>query len=140
MSAAPTDKIVGIEPTFEERELVEWGEQTKKNSLPFLNDTLRQLVLIDAALLGGGLALNEKILHPLGRGLGLLCLLVSLAAALWGMLPYGADVNLAIPEHIRIAREAGFRFKDRALKVAASALFAAFCLAAVGLVIRLIWP
>jgi hypothetical protein len=131
--------VTGREPTAEEIDLLSWGEKAARKTLPFLNETLARLVVLNSALLGGSLFIDKNSLPGACRALAVVLLLGSLGASLLGTLPYGATVSPQRIEQVRRVRDAGLRLKDLSLKAAACCLFAAFLVAVVGVAAKAIW-
>jgi hypothetical protein len=121
---------------------VEWARESLKRNLPFVNEVLRGLVTLDTALLGGSvLWLGPQIVPAWFRLAVVLCFLLSLAAAFWGMLPYtGTAVDLRCPDLIHKHKTEALRTKQFWVWVAAWCLIAGFAVALVGLLARMVWP
>src|SRR4051794_11246241 len=69
--------------TAEEAFFAEWGRESLKQTIPFLNDAIQKLITLDAALIGGGLLLgpHKDVLPPGGRVFALGCFVLSLLFA-----------------------------------------------------------
>src|SRR5579859_1321922 len=81
---------------------VDWAKETVKRTIPFLNETLRQLVMLNAALFGGAATLLDK--GKIGAGFQtalLICFLLSLFFAACGMLPYQGQARMTVPDEVR---------------------------------------
>ncbi len=95
---------------------------------------LRQMVTLTTALLAGSAALLSQLRIAracIGLSAGLL--IISLVAALFGMFPREAVVNISCLEDIKKERDRGMQVKMRCLKIAGACLVAAFCVLVYGL-------
>jgi hypothetical protein len=111
--------------TIKETELFEWAEETHRNSLGVLTDSLKQLVTISSAVLGGSAALYNLI--PMSNSckvIFFILLLGVLGISLWGGFPLTASVLFT--EDIEAARERGITRRSRCLRIASALLFTAF--------------
>jgi hypothetical protein len=118
--------------------LVEWAQDTAKRSIPFLNETLRTLVTLNVALLGGGLVLlREGVAPGWARAAALLAFLLSLAAAFRGVLPFEGSPHLQMPAEIRAHKAAALRHKRRWLWLSSWLIVAGFAAAVAGVAVSL---
>jgi len=130
MNATEDEKQVGEEPSVEEIFYAEWGLELIKESLTFLNTTLRQLVTLSAALLGGAIAVSDK---PLLKTDLMPAVAVLLFAALFfstlGLLPAGRVAGIWDADAVRRMVRDGMWWKRWALKLTVFSLLAAmFCM------------
>jgi hypothetical protein len=91
-----TDKepIQGELPTAEDEFYHSWGQEIRRDSLKVLTDMLRQLAVLGTAILGGSVAFFDKLPHG-ARGWFFGCVLLSVASALYGLMPFAReDVDL----------------------------------------------
>ena len=124
--------------TAEEVELVEWASQARRNSLGTVSDALRQLVVLTTAVLGGSAALLNQVPVPAGfKAVAVVLLLGALGLALLGNMPLTARLHVNCPEDIRDESERGLLVKSRFLRAASAALFAAFAVLVLGLLVGL---
>ena len=128
---------VRVEPrpvSFEERWWLDHGLEAFKAAVPTLNDALSKLLLVTAAVLGGGLTLLDKGVMPAGFKVGMLALVgLSLAACVAGVTPAGRAVNLLDPNDIRAFEAAAVARKRRCLAWAGRLLVAGFAVGIAGL-------
>lgn len=127
------DIVYGREPTYEERELVTWAEETVRKGVATTQEALRQMVTLTTALLAGSTALLGQLPTPLYfKVMAALSLLFSLGASLWGSLPREALVDIRCPEEIKAARDRMGLFKMNCLRVASVSLVTAFVVILLG--------
>src|SRR6266545_7801565 len=102
MSTATQDNVVvGKEPTTAQKELIVWAETAARNELNIVQEGLRQMVTLATAVLAGSAALLGALPVPtVFKGLGILALLVSLAASLRGAVPYETAMDTRFLESI----------------------------------------
>lgn len=131
--------VTGRRLAANERAVIDWEEESFRQTLPRLTDALQKLAAVEGALVGASLSLlKDDVMEPKGRLLVAGLFLAALALALGGMIP--------------ARRLAGGRAADVLAKAAASAdrkwicltVSAAFVLAgfvaAVGAAAYRIWP
>jgi len=81
--------------------LVEWAKESKKANLSLANDVLGKFLGTTTAFVGGGVVfLNKTIIPQFLIAPILLLLLLSVALAFIGVLPYQASVNVNSPTEI----------------------------------------
>jgi len=114
-----------------------WGLESLKGSVPALNDSLQKIVVLDTALIGGGLVgVKEGVLLHWWALVTLLILVVSLVAALYGAFPRGRNVNLLDPDDIKNNEYEAINRKYCALRIAFIALAVGLFIAVVSLAFR----
>lgn len=131
--------MVAGEPLTPHEEAV-WraGQDAVRNTVPALNDLLGRLVTLDAALLGGGLVVARGDVLPLWAAVPVLAaLLASLFAALAGLWPRRALLDLGDLDRLRQFEADAVTRKADALTVAGLALAGAAAAAVAGVVGRL---
>lgn len=134
MNSAPeVVEFESREPSQENLYYVALGERLTQETLPFLNATLRQLVVLSSAMLGGAVALSDK--GVVWRGFmvtAMIFLLVSLASALVGMIPWHAKFPLNAPLLIRDAVQRATSYKTWAMWISAVPLALALVVLFIG--------
>ncbi len=129
--------IKGTPPLEDEEFYVLWGRETLKNNLAFTNDVLRQLVTLNAVLLGGSIAfLDDSLVDSTFKKVIILLFFLSLVFSFVGMMPYGHSVDLRLPEDIRRHKEFAFKLKRYFLWTAGALLASGFIVALVGLIVH----
>jgi hypothetical protein len=134
-AVAPGEEDVptGEPLTEQDKEDVEWARQAVKEEVTTLNDTLRHLVTLSAALLGLSVAFFDKTTVPgWSKGAWCLFLLAALAASLWGSAPMISQGYLYL-ERVRAIREAMAQRKVRCFQVAGVSLLLALSAFLLGL-------
>lgn len=132
-----TEVILGQAPSEEQEFYVEWGYETIKNNLKFLNEVLRQLVTLSAALLGGSIAFYDP--NMIGKGFKnavVALYLFALIASFLGVLPYEGEINPQNPNSVKRHKEAARRYKRALLFVAEILLILGFLVALTGMLLR----
>jgi hypothetical protein len=136
-AGSDTGVIQGEPLTARERAIWEAGREAAKNTVPTLNDMLGKLVTLDTALIGGGLVVAKGETLPFWVAVAVLVLLlVSLGAALSGLWPRRAVLNLGDLEQIEAFDREVIHRKTDALTCAGIAFAAAVTLAVLGLIGR----
>jgi hypothetical protein len=124
--------------TNEEIRLFEWAEEVQKKSLNVVTDSLKQLVTLTIALLGGTAALyNQLPVAAPFKALFFITLLGTLGVSLWGMYPIVSRIECV--EDIRDAREKSLPHRLWFLWLASVLLFAAFGFLAFSLLLASLW-
>ena len=119
--------VPGGTPTYEQVELIEWQEETRRKSLGVVSDSLRQLVTLAAAILGGTAALYGQIpVLPAVKALFSILLFGVLGLSLWGSYPITATTSCI--EDIKRARDQGIARRSWFLWAAYVLLFVALLL------------
>ena len=107
---------VGSPATAEEAAFLDWAQRSLEDNLKLVNDVLRQQVALVAALLAASVALFRADLIEKGAAIALsITLLVSLAVAFVGVMPYEASVDLSSPRDFKRHKREAYRFKRNAL-------------------------
>jgi hypothetical protein len=129
-------EILSVRPASEEEAFyVGLGAHIVKETLPTLNQILRQLVTLSAALLAGAIAVSDK--QIVGRGfilIAVVSLLMSLVAALGGMLPFHAEMPRDEPYTIRDIVMNAQRWKTRTVCVSGFLLALAMMVLLIGVI------
>ena len=129
--------IVACLPSEDNEFYVTWGRELLKNNLSFANEVLRQLVTLNTALLGGGIAfLNDTMIHPGFKQVIIVLFFLSLAVSFVGIMPYQGAIDARIPAEVKRYKEGAFRWKQRYLWTAGGLLVTGFLVSLVGLVAR----
>lgn len=127
---AVNDEPIRIESksvSFEEKFWLEYGLASLKAVVPALNDTLSKLLVVDTAVIGGGLTLIDKAWMPtVCKILMLACAWTSLSFALYGLVPRGRTINLLDPTEIRDVEREVIDRKSKYLERAALLLVCGF--------------
>ncbi len=94
-------ELTATEPSEEELFYVGLGDQLIKDTLPFLNQVLRQLVTLTVALLAVSVAIYDKeVVHRPLMVVGMVFLLISAILSFAGVLPYGGPITRREPTTI----------------------------------------
>jgi hypothetical protein len=126
-----TQEVVyeGRAPTAEEEFYSEWGRAILKGGYEAAKDALRQLMTLDAALIGANIGfLGAKIINPLGSAIAIVCLLASLLVSFWSIIPHEARLCIYAPYEVK-------EFQQRAMSTRMVYLKVGGLLLAVGLVL-----
>lgn len=114
-----------------------WGDALLKETLPFLNQVLRQFVTLNAALLAGVAAFSDKGLMDRGLSItSMVLLLLALSAAIIGILPHGGWQRRCAGLEIREAVRGATEFKNWCVWLSAVMLLAALVVLTVGIIAR----
>lgn len=133
-TAIEESPVFGQEPSAEELELVAWAEDARKKGLETIRESLRHLVTLTTALLAGSAVLFAQPVVPVAfKAAGAVCLMLSLAVALYGSLPREVGIDPRCPDDVREARDRGSRDRMRALQLSSLSLFVAFLVVFLGL-------
>jgi hypothetical protein len=117
--------------------LCEWAKETLKRNIPFLNDTLQRLVTLNATFLGLSLLLlKEQVIAMWSCVAAMLCLLISLVASFWGMLPFPAVFSFQDLGEIIAQRDRATDWKVKCTRVGAVSFVLAFIAAFVGVLTK----
>lgn len=126
--------LPAMRATDEEKFYIEWGRETLKNNLTFANEILRQLVTLNATLLGGSIAfLSDNVIDATLKTVIICFFLLSLIVSFVGIMPYESSVDLRIPAEIRQNRQLALKWKRRYLWTAGGLLALGFGVATVAL-------
>ncbi len=139
MSVAEDPEVIECESEVASEEDVfykEWGKESLKRSLPFVNDVLQRLLTLNTTLIAGSFLLRDDALAAVWRIGAAFCFLTSLTLCLLGMLPYARAFSVYAPREVQKHTEAALRVKRRWLSAAAFALVLGFLVAIGGLVGR----
>jgi hypothetical protein len=127
--------VKGQKPTEEEVFYADAGDQLIKDSLPFLNQVLRQLVTLTAALFIGAAALFDKrLLEKPAIIAAMLVMLFALGIALVGILPFGDRINRRQPGLIYKEMKRAIGYKSWLAWTAAVALFISLAILGIGII------
>lgn len=130
----PEEPTLGEPATEEELFYADLADHLERETLPFLNQVLRQMVMLTAALFAGLVTFSDRRVFPVGwLSAGAAPLLVSLACCLAGILPATSTAPRREPYLIKPEIEAGVRYKSRCLRLGAGFLFAALVILFIGL-------
>lgn len=135
MSDAIQEQVIeGRAPTPEEDDLLDWAAASARDSIARANDGLKHLVTLTTALLGGSAALLNSLKLPWGcLAVGMALLMLSLVAALWGILPREAAVREGWLDDIRRAHARYLWAKLWSMRAAATLLVCGFAVLVGGL-------
>ena len=95
------DEIVGEPLDEEDIFYLEWGQESVRSNLQHARDTLKQLLTLNAGLMGGGVVFLEEARIGRAQGFVLSAFFIALVLAFVGVLPYEGKVNLDSPTSIR---------------------------------------
>ena len=141
ISSPKTDQgsipLTAVEASAENREAFLLGKKMIESGVESVQDTLRQLLTLATALLGGSIALTSDQLMPqLCKVATVACFLITLGISFWGMIPYAARISPNLPETVREARSKALEWKLSRLRWAGYSLIAGFVIAFAGLIVR----
>lgn len=101
MSEAPLSRLA----TPEEAEAFEWARETRRSGITTVNESLKQILTLATALLGGSVALISPSAMPgWAKASGCAFLLLALVVALWGSLPYRIDLDDGMVDAVVVRR------------------------------------
>lgn len=128
--------VQGEYPSSEEQFYYQWGEETEKAIPGQLLDTLKQLVTLNTALIGGSLVGLREDLMPAGCRLVVVgFFILSLLAAMVGIVPgVQTFVPYNQPAAVRDHKQAVVARRASLIRAAAMFLIAGFAAVFVGLV------
>jgi hypothetical protein len=125
------EPLASEKATPEEEEVLAWVRAANRNGIVTANDSLKQLITLTTAILGGSVALTGQIGMPWwAKAFGCGPLLLALLVALFGNLPYPIDLN---PDVVDTEAVRGRRLL--ALRVKVSCLWTSTGLLAFALVV-----
>ncbi|UFP95817.1 hypothetical protein [Gloeobacter morelensis] len=128
------EALAGRQPTEDELFYVDWGKETIKQNLSFLNDVLRQLLTLNTALIGSSAVFFDESI--LGKDFKLAVIIVfmfSLFVCLVGVLPVETDVNPQAPGLVKEHKQKATKWKRCLLYISFSSFFLGFVLVLFGL-------
>jgi hypothetical protein len=129
--------IVGVKATPENAELFKLGKRMIEGSIETVQDTLRQLLTLSTALLGGSIAFMNEQLTPLGfKAVCVLFFMATVGISFYGTMPYSAGLVPNIPESVRETRDRALESKTAKLRLAGGSLLLGFAVAVLGIVWR----
>lgn len=134
MSRTQPTKATSRPPTDEEVFYQEWGRETLKANIGTATDVLKQLITINVALLGGGVAFLEgSDVGSIPRALILFSFFVGLVIALLGVIPTESKIDLRVPAEVKRHKSEALGRKRLCLGV--SAAFTVFGLLVAAMVV-----
>ena len=127
----------GTPPTEEDKFYLAWGRESLKRNIEIANQVLQQLVTLNTALLGGSVFfLSAEFSVEFARWIVVALLLLALAVAFIGVLPYEGKIDLRIPKDIKAHKEKALRHKRFFVTVSALFTGGAFGFAIAGVAIH----
>jgi len=138
MSENSTPEIPTGRPPSEDTEFyLAWGRESLKANLKFANEVLRQLVTLNASLLGGSIVfIEEALIGNLFRWLAIAGFLLALVFSFLGMMPYEGSVSLRKPDEIRMHKSRALAQKRFCLWTAGYLMAMAFGIVIAGMVLK----
>jgi hypothetical protein len=137
VATVPQDIPIGCAPTEEAEFYIAWGRELQKGGFVLINDSLKQMVTLNTALLGGGIyLLKDELIVPTARILAMIPFFFSLIVAFFGMIPSRIQLDLSCPEDIKDSQEAAMKSKMLKLSVAGFLLILGLVVAAIGVILR----
>jgi hypothetical protein len=104
---------VALQPSDGDLFLAELGDQLIKDTVPFLNQVIRQMVTLSAALLFGTIAISDKPILPFPATLTAVFLLLgALATSVWAMAGTTGRYRRMVLEEIHADVSSGIRSKN----------------------------
>ncbi len=132
-----SESIVGEVPTNEEIFYAEYGDDLTRDTIPFLNQVLRQFVTLSTALMGGSIAfLSDSLVDPDFKKSIVVLFLFSLVAALLGVLPYRGKFHRRCPNEIKEVCLSARTWKTRFLWISAAMIFIGSLVAILGILCK----
>jgi hypothetical protein len=135
----PHEKILSVEvskPDPEAEFFADWGLETFKRNLTFVNETLRSVMTLSSALAGGSVVFGvQSGLSPSARVIAGFLFFAALIVSLVGVLPYHGQVDLRVPADIRQHKETALRLKLCCVWVAAFLIVLGLFAALIGLLL-----
>ncbi len=117
----------------EEKSLLDWGKDSRKNNLAIANEVLGKIATLSATIAGGGvILLNETVIVKFLIAPILVLFLISLATSFRGVLPYKADVDLDSPTEIETHKAQALEYKLKKIQISSICFFLGLSLAVVG--------
>ena len=114
----------------------QWARENVKSSIVLANDVLKQLLTINAALLGAAsILLNDNLIDPLGRVATVLAFFLALVVSFLGVLPFESPPQREVAK-IRAAKIRALNHKRNLLAGAAGLMSLGFGIAIVGIVLH----
>lgn len=129
--------ISGGRPSEEEKFYVAWGYRTLTDTLPFLNEVLRQLVTLSSTLLGGSIAfLDDKMINLTLKKFVLIVFFATLIISFFGILPYNETFDVRKPSETKRYVDNVIKLKLLYVRIACILLGTGFVLALIGLLVK----
>lgn len=113
------------EVTDDDESLLRWANEGVRNSTQVMYESLRQLVILVTALLGGSVAFFKDAIVPDARAALVFFLLVSLGASVWGIMPQEIRCRPEVISDARSERDRIYQRQKWCLRIALSALILA---------------
>jgi hypothetical protein len=135
--AASTPEIVvaGEIPTEEEVFYVEWGFETIKNNLKFLNEVLRQLVTLSATLLGGSIAfLDATLIGAKVKNAAVAVFFLALIVSFLGILPHRGEIDPQNANSVKRHKDTVYKWKSFYLLLTEIFLALGFLITVIGMI------
>ena len=119
--------VKGRPPSDEEIFYLQLGSELLKSSLQITNDILKQLIGINSVLLGGSIAVLDRVLdNPLAKKVTLLSFLISLIFAIIGIMPYEKKILINSPDMVKSFQKGALRHKRIFIWLSASVMIIGF--------------
>lgn len=127
----------GARITEEEEFYLQWGLETLRANVDLVNDILKQLLTLSAALIGSGVFFLTKDIVPNNFIAPILILFViSLILSLLGLLPYVADIDINSPSGIKQYKNQVFKSKLIFVRFSAALLIIGLIASGLGVIIK----
>lgn len=126
----PTDRILSEEESF----YLEWGRESQKNNLVYLNDLLGKCIPVNAALAGGAVV-QTSVENETLRIIIIASFLLALIFSFLGYLPYERKIDISNPNKIKAHKEQAVNHKRTYVWIAAFFMIFGLGLALVGVII-----
>ena len=128
---------IGRRLTLEDTFYLSWAEESLKNTLPFLNDVLRQLVTLSSTLLGGSIAfISINMIGPRYHYVATISFFLALITSFIGILPRRGSVSFQDISQNQHDLEAALNWKLRLCRIAGVLIAFGFLAIIVGLLRR----
>lgn len=113
-SVGPCAELVSAEDVF----YLEWAREDVKKTVPYLNDCLQRLIVLDTALVAGSIV-GLKDAMPLNWRIAVvIAMMLSLVIACIGVQPFGGALNWTDPDDIRRSEDETVKWKKWLLRIA----------------------
>lgn len=107
-----TDPVQSTSPSAEDLFYLQWGQETIKKNIENAHGVLTQLLTLNTALIGGGVAfMKPESISSTWLGISLFLFFMGLVFSFLGVLPHETKVNPISPSKIREHKESALQKK-----------------------------
>lgn len=119
--------------------LLDWGQETVKQTIPRLTEALQRVSTLATAMLGGSLFfLKDDACPPAFRVAAMLAFVAALAAAYHGTLPHTEPMRMNDPRSVERFKAKVADYRSRWLWNASWSLWGGLFLAVMGVLFRMV--